>query len=528
MTIAQGATIEAADILAISAVANSASAAAAAALSGSVTATGSTTARTLAARFGQVANPLDFGAVGNGTTDDTAAIQSAVNSGKPVFFPPGTYLVSSAVVIPQTGVTMFAQPFTATIKAANPFPGYIANGTVACFVSYAYSTTTPSTPGTISSDVYVDGLSFDLTAWNNTGTATNGLSLVSVNNFSITNCFCNGGMSLAQIVGCSNGLEQGNRVINSYGNACFDHWGGSQNIRIIGNYLHSVGVGVAINVNANDGLGAVAHTTSGFIIEGNHLFGSIDLDTLENGAPNTSQFVQKIIIQGNSITSPYGIYGRGQITDVKIIGNTIDVTPISGNSPSYGIWSGPGSDAGSGAIGTPDSFVVTGNTIKGFVGSTFNAIQMEGTNSVVSDNITGGAYNLALQIGSGTYHGNIFPNGAYGSSVIIAEGVVSNVTAPVVQSAVDALTATGTNLATAFVLTSIYSSFNTVAAGTGCVLPGNATARGQMWVVWNEGSNAMLIYALGTDTIGYSASYSLAAGAVAKLVSLGDGLWRLL
>ena len=527
MTIAQGATIEAADILAISAVANSASAAAAA-LSGSVTATGSTTARTLAARFGQVANPLDFGAVGNGTTDDTAAIQSAVNSGKPVFFPPGTYLVSSAVVIPQTGVTMFAQPFTATIKAANPFPGYIANGTVACFVSYAYSTTTPSTPGTISSDVYVDGLSFDLTAWNNTGTATNGLSLVSVNNFSITNCFCNGGMSLAQIVGCSNGLEQGNRVINSYGNACFDHWGGSQNIRIIGNYLHSVGVGVAINVNANDGLGAVAHTTSVFIIEGNHLFGSIDLDTLENGAPNTSQFVQKIIIQGNSITSPYGIYGRGQITDVKIIGNTIDVTPISGNSPSYGIWSGLGSDAGSGAIGTPDSFVVTGNTIKGFVGSTFNAIQMEGTNSVVSDNITGGAYNLALLIGSGTYHGNIFPNGAYGSTVIIAEGVVSNVTAPVVQSAVDALTATGTNLATAFVLTSIYSSFNTVAAGTGCVLPGNATARGQMWVVWNEGSNAMLIYALGTDTIGYSASYSLAAGAVAKLVSLGDGLWRLL
>jgi hypothetical protein len=37
-----------------------------------VTATGSTTARSLADRFGQVLTPYDFGAVGNGTTDDTS------------------------------------------------------------------------------------------------------------------------------------------------------------------------------------------------------------------------------------------------------------------------------------------------------------------------------------------------------------------------------------------------------------------------------------------------------------------------
>jgi hypothetical protein len=497
-------------------------------LSGSVTATGSTTAQTLAARFGQVANPFDFGAAGNGTTDDTVAIQAAVNSGKPVFFPPGTYLVSSAVVIPQTGVTMFAQPFTATIKAANPFPGTITNGTVTCFVSYAYSTSTPTTPGTVSSDIYADGLSFDLTAWNGTGTATDGLALVSVNNFSITNCFCNGGMSLAQIVGCSNGYEAGNRVVNSQGNSCFDHWGGCQNVRIIGNYLHSAGAGPAININGSDGTGSVAHTTSGFLVEGNNLFGSINLDTLEGyNTGNTSQFVQKIVIQGNNITSPWGIYGRGQATDVKIIGNTLDVTPISGNSPAPGIWIGLGSDVGGGTIGTPDSFVVAGNTIKGFVGSTVNAIQMEGTNSIVSDNITGGAYNLALQIGSGTYYGNIFPNGAYGPTVIAAEGAVVNVTAPVAQSAADALTATGTNLATAFVLTSIYSSFITIASGTWAALPANAAAKGQQWTVWNEGANPLTIGAQAGDSIAYASTYTLAVGAVARFVSLGDGLWRL-
>lgn len=41
----------------------------------------------------------DFNAVGNGTTDDTTAIQNAVNSGGVVFVPAGTYLISSAITI---------------------------------------------------------------------------------------------------------------------------------------------------------------------------------------------------------------------------------------------------------------------------------------------------------------------------------------------------------------------------------------------------------------------------------------------
>jgi hypothetical protein len=65
-------------------------------------ATGSTTARSLANRFADVVNVKDFGAVGNGVADDTAAIQAALNSGKAlVFLPEGNYKVTASITIPE-------------------------------------------------------------------------------------------------------------------------------------------------------------------------------------------------------------------------------------------------------------------------------------------------------------------------------------------------------------------------------------------------------------------------------------------
>jgi len=57
-------------------------------------ATGSTTARSLANRFADVVNVLDFGATGDGVTDDTDQIQNAFNAGKYIYIPSGTYLVT--------------------------------------------------------------------------------------------------------------------------------------------------------------------------------------------------------------------------------------------------------------------------------------------------------------------------------------------------------------------------------------------------------------------------------------------------
>ena len=65
-----------------------------------VTATGSTTPRSLAKRFADTANALDFGADPTGTNDSTAAIQSAINyvisaGGGALYIPDGTYLINT-------------------------------------------------------------------------------------------------------------------------------------------------------------------------------------------------------------------------------------------------------------------------------------------------------------------------------------------------------------------------------------------------------------------------------------------------
>lgn len=67
-----------------------------------VTATGSTTARALAARAADVVNVKDFGAKGDGSTDDTTAINAAftaASSTQTVVLPSGTYIVSDTISI---------------------------------------------------------------------------------------------------------------------------------------------------------------------------------------------------------------------------------------------------------------------------------------------------------------------------------------------------------------------------------------------------------------------------------------------
>lgn len=64
----------------------------------------------------------DFGAVGDGTTDDTTAIQNAINSlsstGGSVYFPTGQYLISTTLTVSTQGITLFGSNSTALWDSA--------------------------------------------------------------------------------------------------------------------------------------------------------------------------------------------------------------------------------------------------------------------------------------------------------------------------------------------------------------------------------------------------------------------------
>ena len=74
-------------------------------------ATGSPTARTMPDRLAEIKNVKDFGARGNGSTDDTAAIQAAVNwtggaHRGTVHFPLGTYRITAPITFPTNPINI--------------------------------------------------------------------------------------------------------------------------------------------------------------------------------------------------------------------------------------------------------------------------------------------------------------------------------------------------------------------------------------------------------------------------------------
>jgi len=59
--------------------------------------------RSLTSKLQDIVSVKDFGAVGDGTNDDTTAIQEAINTGKRVYIPTGTYYITQPLTISTPG-----------------------------------------------------------------------------------------------------------------------------------------------------------------------------------------------------------------------------------------------------------------------------------------------------------------------------------------------------------------------------------------------------------------------------------------
>jgi parallel beta-helix repeat protein len=333
-------------------------------------------------------NVRDYGATGDGVTDDRASIQEAIDAasaagGGIVFFQAGTYLIEAQLTVPSF-VTLrgVGGVFRAVETSVDPdeLGAMITGPAVTSFDMISNENTT-----TGDSSISIEGL------WIGLGGSTTAdvapISFTKVWRSVVKDCYIRGAVTA-----------------NRYG---FRHRSLSENNMLIRNKFEGCGIHVEADTNrlfvdacqiAQGGIdiaGGYAH-----IIQNNDIFqdGGTDPFAIPIGIKMTG--TTNALITGNQLTHcrQHGIYIPHSTTRAMVIGNTIK----NCSQQSAGIWSGINIDSSVPAAPTENN-VVMGNicydeqipktqnygiVIESTSGSQTNDNVVVGNN--VADNLTGG------------------------------------------------------------------------------------------------------------------------------------------
>lgn len=319
-----------------------------------------------------VINVKDYGALGNGTADDTAEITAAIAAcpdGGTVYFPPGTYIVSSPIVLVSNITYRGSSRAGSVIKAAS------ASNMHAVLASETWL----SASNTYSDNpIYVYDLGIDGNKTNQSSGDGIGIALVTfwntIQNLEVTDTRGHG-------ILLSSARQDGTEIVNTAVEckiiACASRNAGGHGI-----YIHdpssstqTVTDGWVVDCVVADPAekGIVVESSSGWLISGNHLYG-----------------VPKTAIS----------FDRGGYT--RIVGNYIETYGTSATATTYaGIMCG---GDGSTWIGTDGPIVIANNTMfysgGAAAGSSIRGIRLESSNGnnaqvVISGNALYGATHAA-------------------------------------------------------------------------------------------------------------------------------------
>ena len=386
--------------------------------------------------FSAVFNVKNYGATGNGTTDDTAAIQNAVNAlaayGQGLlYFPAGTYSISSMIYL--HGLNNFEiRGIGATLKASSSLETVDIGGDLLRLDDCSNFT--------------INGLTLDADSSQRTQNANPcSLRLSEAVNFHITDCTFNNTIGDA-IYMCAmsasndatathDGLVEGCSINSAWRNGIsIIH---ASRVLIESNLIQNVSgtapeSGIDVEANYTDSNGA-NHDIS---INGNRfqniaIYG-VCLPTTENSfniTVDSNQFsnmptavfnqAQDTVIDNNicsnySNTTPtptsYGmiyssLYANGK--HVEITGNTISAMSNVGAITIDSQWIG--------------SALISDNRISNLTGSGFNAISLADDNAVVTANIITNCSDVPIAInGAGADVENNILSGGTGDGIIVA------------------------------------------------------------------------------------------------------------
>ena len=271
-----------------------------------VTSSGSSTASTLAARHAHIPNAIDdFGAAGNGSTDDTTALQKAFTASatQVVTLPCGTYKITAPLTVPKNGV----------LKGSTNYAWYYG------YTDSGQSTGVPCTlikPATSSNWTGATGV-ISLGGWTHIediGVDEGNLNSIPVfyTNMpfdELVHIFTNGGTNSVYVANNSSPYQQGTRIRNSmlsgaHGD-CVSMTGSGADYDITGNDINGCS-GYALNLQGAAG------------IIGHNIFQDVGQAGMRLAGPSAGN-----TIIGNRFDGNYqgGMYISGLTGNNTVVGN---------------------------------------------------------------------------------------------------------------------------------------------------------------------------------------------------------------
>lgn len=242
---------------------------------------GGSIARTVQSKLQDILSVRDFGATGNGTTDDTAAFNLAIAvatalGGARVFVPAGTYLVSSTIVLAANVIIEGDGKYASSITVPNTATGFAGYTPNAVFMLNASNC-----------GIRHLGMNGNI-ANNSTGSFGAIANTVAVSNIFVTDCYIHdfiyNGIILNPATSVLSGFDISRNVLQNIG------WGGiaaycSINGRINENSITSCGAtGILTGYNSNTGNYNVAQRIT---IDGNYVTKASAPTHIVSGAAET-------------------------------------------------------------------------------------------------------------------------------------------------------------------------------------------------------------------------------------------------